>query len=76
MCRTASRLLVPRYLVLYDHDFELLWSAAVVPGTGTSRLLAWLTEYSAQFGAARKAEHSASFEARLRRYQRGFFTSK
>ena len=22
----ASRLLVPRYLVLYDHDFELLWS--------------------------------------------------
>ena len=23
-----------RYLVLYDHDFELLWSAAPVPGTG------------------------------------------
>ena len=45
-------------------------------GMGTRRLLAWLTEYSAQFGAAGKAEHSASFEARLRRYQRGFFTSK
>ena len=25
---------VRRYLVLYDHDFELLWSAAPVPGTG------------------------------------------
>ena len=29
---------VRRYLVLYDHDFELLWSAAPVPGTGTGRL--------------------------------------
>jgi len=29
---------VLKYLVLHDHDFELLGSAAAVPGTGTSML--------------------------------------